>query len=105
MMCRARLILRFPARERRCHVCSPEDVSRGAVPFHEANLSRSVIRWMSPTSANSRAALEGPMPVSSIRVEPLSSTSAVISFLMALIFLSMPSSFTISFHGQAAHRK
>jgi hypothetical protein len=41
MMCSVRLILRLPARESRCLVCSPEEASRGAVPFQDASLSRS----------------------------------------------------------------
>jgi hypothetical protein len=96
MMCSARLIRRLPARESRCLVCSPEEASSGAVPFHDANLSRSANRWMSPTSTSSRAALEGPIPVSVISEQSRASTSAVSSFLTALIFLSMVSSSTIS---------
>ena len=70
MMCRARLIRRLPARESRCRCCSPEDASSGAVPFQDANRSRSAKRWMSPTSASSRAAPDGPMPCRSSSVEP-----------------------------------
>lgn len=51
---------------------------------------------MSPTSASSRAGADGPMPVSSSNVEPRSVTNPVSSFLMVLIFLSMPSSSTIN---------
>ena len=65
-----RLMRRFPARESRCRCWSPEEASRGAVPFQDANWSRSAKRWMSPTSTSSRAAPEGPIPVSVIRVEP-----------------------------------
>ncbi|MBE8520687.1 hypothetical protein ILP97_24905 [Amycolatopsis sp. H6(2020)] len=57
MMCSVRLILRLPARDRRCRCCSPEDASNGAVPFQDANRSRLANRWMSATSASSRAAL------------------------------------------------
>ena len=35
-MCSTRLMRRFPARDRRWRCCSPDDASRGAVPFHEA---------------------------------------------------------------------
>jgi hypothetical protein len=40
MMCSARLIRRLPARESRWRCCWPEEASRGAVPFQEANRSR-----------------------------------------------------------------
>jgi hypothetical protein len=53
-----------------CRFCSPEEASSGAVPFHEANLSRSANRWLSPTSTISRAAPDGPIPVRSMSVEP-----------------------------------
>jgi hypothetical protein len=36
MMCRTRLIRRFPALDRRWRCWSPEDASIGAVPFQEA---------------------------------------------------------------------
>src|SRR5665647_324154 len=36
MMCRARLICRFPARESRWRTWSPEDASIGAVPVQDA---------------------------------------------------------------------
>lgn len=58
------------ARESRWRCCSPEESSRGAVPFQEANRSRLAKRWMSPVSAKSLAALEGPMPFKSMSVEP-----------------------------------
>jgi hypothetical protein len=67
MMCSARLIRRLPARESRWRSWLPEEASSGAVPFQDANLSRSAKRWMSPASASSRAALDGPMPCSSSR--------------------------------------
>ena len=62
MMCRVRLICRFPARESRCRTWSPEEASIGAVPFQDAKWPRSGNRVMSPTSTSSRAAPEGPMP-------------------------------------------
>ena len=62
MMCRTRLIWRFPSRDSRCRTWSPEEASIGAVPFQEAKWSRSGNRVMSPTSTSSRAAPEGPMP-------------------------------------------
>lgn len=43
----------------------------GAVPFQEAKWARSGNRAMSPTSTNSRAAPEGPMPCRFIRVVPV----------------------------------
>src|SRR3954452_24017163 len=54
---------RFPARESRCRLCSPEETSRGAVPVQEANRFRSANRATSPTSARTRAATTGPTPV------------------------------------------
>ena len=36
MMCRARLMRRFPARDSRWRFWSPEEASMGAVPFQEA---------------------------------------------------------------------
>jgi len=57
---------RFPARDRRWRDWLPEEASSGAVPFQEANRSRLANRRMSPTSASSRAAPEGPMPRRSI---------------------------------------
>jgi hypothetical protein len=69
---------------------------QGAVPFQEANLSRSAKRWMSPTSTSNRAAPEGPIPVSSMRVEPRAARSSRSSSLTPLIFLWMVSSSVIS---------
>ena len=43
----------------------------GAVPFQDAKWLRSGNRAMSPTSTSSRAAADGPMPCSSISVEPV----------------------------------
>ena len=83
-MCSARLIRRLPARESRWRCCWPEEASRGAVPFQDAKWSRLVNRWMLPTSASSRAALEGPMPGSWSSVEPRASTRARISFWQVL---------------------
>src|SRR5215469_14960381 len=79
-MCSARLMRRLPARESRCRCWLPEDASSGAVPFQEAYRSRSARRWISPTSASNRAALDGPMPVSSSTVEPRSVTRVVSCF-------------------------
>jgi hypothetical protein len=62
MMCSARLMRRFPARESRWRLLSPEDASIGAVPFQEAKWARLANRRMSPTSPSSRAAPDGPMP-------------------------------------------
>ena len=67
MMWMARLICRFPARESRWRVCSPEDASMGAVPFQDAKWLRSGNLVMSPTSTRSRAADEGPIPLSWVR--------------------------------------
>ena len=75
-MCRTWFILRFPARDKRCRICSPEDASRGAVPVQDANRFRSANRVMSPTSARVLAAPEGPMPWISNRVEPRAMTMA-----------------------------
>jgi hypothetical protein len=44
MMCCARLVGRFPARDSRWRCWSPEDASSGAVPFQDANPSRSANR-------------------------------------------------------------
>ena len=73
-MCSTWFIRRFPARESRCRICSPEEASRGAVPVQEANRLRSANRAMSPTSARIRAATTGPTPGMSISVEPRAST-------------------------------
>jgi len=48
MMCRARLICRFPPRESRWRTCSPEEASIGAVPFQEAKWALDGKRVMSP---------------------------------------------------------
>ena len=50
MMCRTRLMRRFPARDRRWRRWSPDDASRGAVPFPEAKWPRLAKRRMSPMS-------------------------------------------------------
>ena len=62
MMCSARLMRRFPARESRWRFWSPEEASRGAVPFQEAKWARLANRAMSPMSPSRRAAPDGPMP-------------------------------------------
>lgn len=50
MMCKVRLICRFPARDSRCRTLSPDEASIGAVPFQDAKWSRLGNRVMSPTS-------------------------------------------------------
>ena len=55
MMCRTRLMRRFPARDRRWRCWSPEEASRGAVPFQEAKCPRLVKRRMSPIAARKLA--------------------------------------------------
>jgi hypothetical protein len=77
MMCRTRLICRFPARDSRCRIWSPEDASMGAVPFQEAKCALLGNRVMSPTSTSRRAAPEGPMPCRSISVVPVEATSSL----------------------------
>ena len=62
MMCRVRLICRFPAWDRRWRIWSPEEASIGAVPFQEAKWARSGNRVMSATSTSSWAAPDGPIP-------------------------------------------
>ena len=99
-MCSTRLMRRFPARESRWRVWLPEDASSGAVPFQEANRSRLANRWMSPTSASSRAAPEGPMPCSCSRVDPRAVTSSVSSLSGTLVFLPVASSSAISPGGE-----
>jgi hypothetical protein len=59
MVCRTRLICRFPARERRCRTWSPDEASIGAVPFQNAKWALVGNRVMSPTSTSSRAAPVG----------------------------------------------
>ena len=62
MMCRTRLMRRFPARESRCRAWLAEEASRGAVPFQEANRALAGNREMSPMSASKRADPTGPRP-------------------------------------------
>ena len=50
-MCSMWFIFRFPARDNRCRICSPEEASRGAVPLQDANRFRFANRVTSPTSA------------------------------------------------------
>ena len=80
---------RFPARDRRWRCWSPEDASRGAVPFQEAKWPRLEKRRMSPMSPIRRAAPDGPMPLRSCRLLPLAVTRSVSSFFAVLIFLSI----------------
>ena len=77
MMCRTRLMRRFPARDRRWRCWSPEDASIGAVPFQEAKCAWWRNRPMSPMSPSSRAAPDGPMPLSSCRLLPVAATASV----------------------------
>jgi hypothetical protein len=65
MMCRARFIRRFPARESRCRFCSPDDASSGAVPFQDAKCALIGNLETSPMSPSSRAAPDGADPVES----------------------------------------
>ena len=60
------LTFRFPARDSRWRICSPEEASRGAVPVQDANRFRLANRATSPTSARIRAATTGPTPGRSI---------------------------------------
>jgi hypothetical protein len=53
-------IRRFPARESRWGLCSPDEASRGAVPVQDANRFRSANLVTSPTSARILAATTGP---------------------------------------------
>jgi len=62
---------------------SPEEASRGAVPFQEAKWALFGKRVMSPTSTRRRAAPEGPMPCRSIRLVPVAATSALSSLFAA----------------------
>jgi hypothetical protein len=78
-MCSTWFSRRFPARDRRCRICSPEEASRGAVPVQDAKWLRSGNRATSPTSAGIRAAPAGPIPHGSIRCEPRSRTAAASS--------------------------
>ena len=50
LMCRSRLIRRFPARDSRCRTWSPENASISAVPFQDAKWPRSGNLVMSATS-------------------------------------------------------
>jgi hypothetical protein len=84
MMCSARLICRFPARDNRCRTCSPEEASIGAVPFQDAKCARLGNRVVSPTSTSSRAAPEGPMPCRSISLVPVAATSCLSSLSASL---------------------
>ena len=101
-MWRTWFIRRFPARDSRWRICSPEEASRGAVPVQDANRLRSANRAMSPTSARIRAAPAGPTPWISIRVEPRAATAA---FSSALIFFSFVSTATRSASSSAAIRR
>jgi len=52
-----------PGAGQRCRCCSPEDASTGAVPgSRRRRFPPRANRWVSPTSARSRAVPEGPMP-------------------------------------------
>jgi hypothetical protein len=55
----------------------------GAVPFQDAKCARVGERVMSPTSTNSLAAPEGPMPGKSTKVVPVAATSWVSSLSAA----------------------
>lgn len=57
----------------------------GAVPFQDAKCPRVGNLVMSPTSTSSRAAREGPVPCSSIRVVPVVATSCLSSLLVAFL--------------------
>jgi hypothetical protein len=91
-MCSTWFIFRFPARDSRCLICSPEEASRGAVPVQEANRFRSANRETSPTSARIRAATTGPTLGRSINLEPRARTIALSSLVRALIFFSTATS-------------
>ena len=58
---------RLPARDSRWRCWSPEEASMGAVPFQEAKWSAVANRSMSPMSPSSRAAPDGPIPLSSLQ--------------------------------------
>ena len=90
MMCMTRLIRRLPARGSRWRCWSPEDASRGAVPFQEAKWPRLANRAMSPMSPSSRAAPDGPIPLICNRLLPGGGvgTSSVSCRLAVLIFFS-----------------
>jgi hypothetical protein len=74
---------RFPARDCRCRTCSPEEASRGAGPFQDAKCALLGNRATSPMSARMRAALTGPMPCRSIKLDPVASAAASSSALEA----------------------
>src|SRR5688572_1954581 len=75
MMCRTRLMRRLPSRDRRWRRWSPEDASIGAVPFHEAKCDAVRNRPMFEMSPMSRAAPDGPIPLSSVSELPAAATS------------------------------
>ena len=102
MMCRTRLMRRFPARDSRWRFWSPEDASIGAVPFQEAKWARLVNRPMSPMSPSRRAAPDGPMPCRCCRRLPVLATSSVSCWFAILIFLSIDGEFVDQFGGQLA---
>ena len=95
-------IRRFPARESRWRLFSPDEASRGAVPVQDANRLRSANRVTSPTSARIRAATTGPIPWMSIRRESRASTMALSS---AVAFLILVSTATSSASSSAAIRR
>jgi len=86
------LVRRLPVREGRWRCWSREEASSGVVPFQEADRLRPANRRMSPTSASSGAASEGPMPCRSMSVEPRAMRCWASFLSAALIFLSMYSS-------------
>ena len=96
MMCRTRLMRRLPARERRWRFWSPEEASIGAVPFHEAKCPAVRNRLMSPMSPNSRAAPDGPIPLSSRSELPVAATSWRSCLSAARILASMTVSSSMS---------
>src|SRR5215207_1357035 len=77
------LIVRLPARESRCRVWSPEEASSGAVPLQEAKWPLVGNRETSPMSPSSRAAPDGPIPLSDSSPLPVSATRAVSCFFAA----------------------
>ncbi len=85
MMCSVRLICRLPARESRWRTWSPEDASRGAVPFHDAKWPLLGKRVISPTSISSRAAPDGPIPFSVSSEVPVASMSSRSSLSAAFL--------------------
>ena len=85
-MCRTWFNRRFPARDSRCRICSPEEASRGAVPVQDAKWLRSGNRAMSPTSARILAAPAGPMPCRSIRCEPRAWTAVLSSLIRVSVW-------------------